>query len=92
MSHTANPNELLEVLGDELGTVVRDDPGPRVGIPLAFGGLAFVVLTMAAGLALAITFIGLAVIGLFAIIQSGIMPGKLNGGIPATTPNGSRIE
>jgi signal transduction histidine kinase len=35
-----------------------------VGIPLAFFGLAFVVLTMAAGLALAITFIGLAVIGL----------------------------
>jgi predicted PurR-regulated permease PerM len=26
------------------------------------------------------------------IIQSGIMAGKLKGGIPATTPNGSRIE
>src|ERR1700722_10983794 len=35
-----------------------------VGIPLAFFGLAFVVLTMAAGVALAITFVGLAVIGL----------------------------
>src|SRR5260221_12759996 len=35
MSHSTDPDELLEVLGDELGTVVRDDPGPRVGIPLA---------------------------------------------------------
>src|ERR1700761_4203340 len=35
MSHSADPEELLEVLGDELRPVVRDDPGPRVGIPLA---------------------------------------------------------
>src|SRR6478609_7495876 len=35
MSHSADPDELLEVLGDELRPVVRDDPGPRVGIPLA---------------------------------------------------------
>jgi hypothetical protein len=27
-----------------------------------------------------------------ASIQSGIMAGKLKGGIPATTPSGSRIE
>src|SRR5258708_11372583 len=31
MSHPADPDELLEVLGDELRAVVRDDPGPRVG-------------------------------------------------------------
>ena len=35
MSHSADPDELLEVLGDELRPVVRDDPGPRIGIPLA---------------------------------------------------------
>jgi signal transduction histidine kinase len=35
-----------------------------LGIPLAAFGLAFVVVTMAAGVALAVTFIGLAVIGL----------------------------
>src|SRR5512135_119102 len=35
MSHTADPDELLEILGDELRPVVRDDPGPRVWIPLA---------------------------------------------------------
>jgi signal transduction histidine kinase len=35
-----------------------------LGIPLAAFGLAFVALTMAAGVALAVTFIGLAVIGL----------------------------
>src|SRR6516162_4454616 len=35
MSHSADPNELLEVLGDELRPVIRDDPGPRVGISLA---------------------------------------------------------
>src|SRR3954453_13756655 len=34
MSHPAEPDELLEILGDELRAVVRDDPGPRVGIPL----------------------------------------------------------
>src|SRR3954466_13144437 len=27
MSHSTYVNELLEVLGDELGAVVRDDPG-----------------------------------------------------------------
>src|SRR5438874_447135 len=35
MSHSADPDELLEALGDELRPVVGDDPGPRVGIPLA---------------------------------------------------------
>src|SRR5256886_6393684 len=35
MSHSADPDELLEVLGDELRPVVRDDPGPRVGMTLA---------------------------------------------------------
>src|SRR6478736_5619503 len=35
MSHSADSDELLEILGDELRPVVRDDPGPRVGIPLA---------------------------------------------------------
>src|SRR5438034_5044551 len=35
MSHSAKPDELLEVTGDELRAVVRDDPGPRVGIALA---------------------------------------------------------
>src|SRR5947209_837025 len=31
MGHTTDPDELLEVLGDELRPVVRDDPGPRAG-------------------------------------------------------------
>src|SRR5258705_10192879 len=35
MSHSTDPNELLEVLGDELGAVVRDDPGPLAGETLA---------------------------------------------------------
>src|SRR3954449_3870171 len=35
MSHSADPDALLEVLGDELRPVVGDDPRPRVGIPLA---------------------------------------------------------
>src|SRR5581483_2525841 len=35
MSHSTDPDELLEVLGDELWPVVRDDPRPRVGILLA---------------------------------------------------------
>jgi hypothetical protein len=35
MGHTADPDELFEVSGDELRPVVRDDPRPRVGIPLA---------------------------------------------------------
>src|SRR6266404_1311818 len=35
MSHSADPDELLEILGDELWPVVRDDPRPRVGMPLA---------------------------------------------------------
>src|SRR4051794_6926333 len=35
MSHPADPDELLEVPGDELRPVVRDDPGPRIGEPLA---------------------------------------------------------
>ena len=35
MSHSADPDELLEVLGDELRPVVRDDPGTCLGKPLA---------------------------------------------------------
>src|SRR6185437_10603710 len=35
MSHSANPDELLEILGDELRPVVRDDPGPLAGEALA---------------------------------------------------------
>lgn len=35
MNHTADPDEILEIPGDELRPVVRDDPGPRVGISLA---------------------------------------------------------
>ena len=35
MSHSADPDELLEILGDELRPVVRDDPGPLVGEALA---------------------------------------------------------
>src|ERR1700739_3487376 len=35
MSYSAYHDEFLEVLGDELWAVVRDDPGPRVGMPLA---------------------------------------------------------
>src|SRR5947209_2093998 len=35
MSRPAGPDELLEVLGDGLRAVARDDPGPRGGIPLA---------------------------------------------------------
>src|SRR5262249_49027656 len=35
MCHTADADELLEVPGDELRPVVRDDQGPRVGEPLA---------------------------------------------------------
>ncbi len=35
MSHSADPNKLLEVLGDELRPVVRDDPRPLVGIPFS---------------------------------------------------------
>ncbi len=30
MGHARDPNELLEVLGDELRSVVVDDPGPRL--------------------------------------------------------------
>ena len=30
MGHARDPNELLEVLGDELSPVVGDDPGPRL--------------------------------------------------------------
>src|SRR4051812_29888715 len=35
MSHSADPDELLEVLGDELRPVIRDDPGALVGVSLA---------------------------------------------------------
>ena len=35
MSHSTDADELLEVLGDELRAVVRDDPGPLAGILLA---------------------------------------------------------
>ena len=35
MRHAADPDELLEVLGDELRPVVRNDPGVHVGKPLA---------------------------------------------------------
>src|SRR5215831_1950088 len=31
MSHSTDSDELLEILGDELRPVVRDDPGPLVG-------------------------------------------------------------
>src|SRR4051812_10381960 len=34
MSHPTYPDELLEILGDELGAVVRDDAGPLAGEPL----------------------------------------------------------
>jgi len=34
MSHPADPDELLEVLGDELRAIVRDDPG--LGVWVAF--------------------------------------------------------
>ena len=32
--HARDPNELLEVLGDELWPVVGDDPGPRLRVLL----------------------------------------------------------
>src|SRR5712671_1330159 len=35
VSHTAYADKLLEVPGDKLGAVVRDDPGPLAGKPLA---------------------------------------------------------
>src|SRR5262249_41756044 len=35
MSHSADPDELLELLGDELWPVVRDDPGALAGEALA---------------------------------------------------------
>ena len=35
MSHAADADELLEVLGDELRPVVGDDPGPLAGELLA---------------------------------------------------------
>src|SRR3954447_26708723 len=35
MSHSADADKLLEVPGDELRAVVRDDPGPLAGILLA---------------------------------------------------------
>src|SRR4051794_35571543 len=35
MSHPADPDELLELLGDELRAVVRDDPGLGVRVPFA---------------------------------------------------------
>src|SRR6185437_5610096 len=35
MSHSTDSDELLEILGDELRPVVRDDPGPLVGEALA---------------------------------------------------------
>src|SRR6266511_4327580 len=31
MSHSTDPDELLEILGDELRPVVRDDPRARIG-------------------------------------------------------------
>ena len=34
MRHAADPDELLEVLGDELRPVVRNDPGVPAGKPL----------------------------------------------------------
>ena len=34
MRYTRNPNELLEVLGDELGSVVGNDPRFNPGVPL----------------------------------------------------------
>ncbi|SRR6266571_1540283 len=35
MSHSTDPDELLEVTGDELWAVVRDDPRPGVRVALA---------------------------------------------------------
>src|SRR5512133_260824 len=35
MGHAADPDELLEIPGDELRAVVRDDPRPGVGVTLA---------------------------------------------------------
>jgi len=35
MSHFTDADELLEILGDELWTIVRDDPGLHAGKPLA---------------------------------------------------------
>src|SRR5215471_9906258 len=35
MSHSADPDELLEILGEELRPVVRDDPRPLAGEALA---------------------------------------------------------
>src|SRR5271167_3706660 len=35
MSHTADADELLEILGDELRAIVGDDPRPLAGIQLA---------------------------------------------------------
>ncbi len=34
MRHARDPNELLEVLGDELWAIVRDDSGPRFRVLL----------------------------------------------------------
>ena len=34
MRHARDPNKLFEVLGDELWTVVRDDPRPRLRVLL----------------------------------------------------------
>ena len=33
VGHARDPNELLEVLGDELWAIVGDDPGPRLRVP-----------------------------------------------------------
>lgn len=38
MRHTGEPDEFLEILGDELRAVVRDDPRPGFGV-LFFGTL-----------------------------------------------------
>jgi signal transduction histidine kinase len=55
-----------------------------LGTPLAFGALAFIVLTMAGGLVLAVTFFGTAVLALsirgargFATLQRGLARGML---------------
>ena len=34
MRHARDPNELFEVLGDELWAIVRDDPGPHFRVLL----------------------------------------------------------
>ncbi len=68
-----------------------------LGVPVACLGLAFVALTMAAGLVLAITFVGLALIALSVLgarliggFQRGLARGLLNEKIEDPPPFSSR--